>query len=74
MYHERFWNTLSQQLLNKGPDHIARCTFRNKPLTTGDNIIYPASFPPLPIQETQETTPPVKACEEDLKNVWAIIL
>ena len=69
MDHGRFWDTLSRQLQKKGPDYIARCTFRNKPLNTGDNVILPASFPQLPIQEVQEVAPVIDACEEDLKNV-----
>ena len=69
MDHGRFWDTLSRQLQNKGPDYIARCTFRNKPVNTGDNVILPASFPQSPVQEIQETAPIVKVREEDLKNV-----
>ena len=69
MDHGRFWDTLSRQLQNKGRDYITRCTFRNKPLDTGDNVILPASFPQLPIQEVQEVAPLIKVCEEDLKNV-----
>ena len=69
MDHGRFWDTLSRQLQNKGPDYIARCTFRNRPLNTGDNVILPARFPQLPVQEVQETVPLVKVCEEDLNNV-----
>ena len=69
MDHGGFWDTLSRQLQNKGPDYIARCTFRNKPLNTGDNVILPASFPQSPVQEIQETAPIVKVREEDLKKV-----
>ena len=69
MDHGCFWDTLSRQLQNKGPDYIARCTFRNKPLNTGDNVILPASFPELPIQEIQEVAPLINVCEEDLENV-----
>lgn len=69
MGHASFWNTLSRQLENKGPEFIARCTFRNKPLNTGDNVVLPASFPQLPTQEVQEIVPLVRDCEEDLKNV-----
>ena len=68
MDHGRFWDTLSRQLQNKGQEYISRCTFRNKPLNHGDNVILPASFPQLPTQEVQEA-PLVKVCEEDLKNV-----
>ena len=64
-----FWNTVSRQLQNKGQDYIQKCTFRNKPLNTGDNSIAPASFSWSPIQEVQTSVPLVKACEEDLKNV-----
>jgi len=69
MDHGRFWDTLSRQLQNKGPEYTARCAFRNKPLNTGDNVVLPASFPQLPIREAEEITPLVKVCEEDLKNV-----
>jgi len=69
MERAQFWDILSQQLQNKGPDYVGRCTFRNPPSDTGDNSILPASFPPRPIQELQEILPLVKAREEDLKNV-----
>jgi len=69
MAHGHFWDTLSRQLQNRGPDYVAMCTFRNKPLNTGDNVILPATFPQLPVQEVQEVEPLVKVCEEDMKNV-----
>jgi hypothetical protein len=69
MDHGRFWDTLSRQLENKGPEYVARCAFKEKPLSTGDCVILPASFPQLPVQEIQESAPLVKVREEDLKNV-----
>jgi hypothetical protein len=69
--HGRFWDSLSRQLQQKGPVYIERCTFRNKPLTTGDNVILPAVFPPLhnTVQDTPEVGSLVKVREEDMKNV-----
>ena len=64
-----FWETLSRQLENKGPEYVARCTIKEEALDTGENVILPASFPQLPVQEIQESAPPVSAREEDLKNV-----
>lgn len=64
----RFWDTLSRQLENKGPKYAARCTL-GSPSNAGDSSIPPASFHTLSIEEVQETTPLVKVCEEDLKNV-----
>jgi hypothetical protein len=69
MNHRRFWDTISQQLENKGPDYIARCTFRNKPPNTGDNVILPASFAQLSVQGIQESAPLVKVREEGSANV-----
>ena len=74
MKHGSFWDTVSRQLWNKGPDYISRCKLRNKPLNTGDNVIGPASFSRLPVQEVQEAIPLVKGCEEDLANVCTVIL
>lgn len=74
MKHESFWDTVSKQLQNKGQDYIQKCTFRNKPLNSGDNVINPANFSWSPIQEVQEPLPLIKACEEDLKKVWTIAL
>lgn len=69
--HGRFWDSLSRQLQLRGPDYIERCTFRNKPLNTGDNVIQPAVFPPLPdqVQDTPQAAYLVKLGEEDMKNV-----
>ena len=66
----RFWDSFSQQLQHQGPDYIQRCTFRNKPLTIGDNVILPAVFPPLShqVQDVPQTMF-VKVREEDMKNV-----
>lgn len=69
MAHSHFWDTLSGQLQKKGPNYIENCTFRNKPLSAGDNVIHPASFSQSPVQEVQEVIPLVKTCEEDLKKV-----
>jgi len=67
--HGGFWDTLSQQLQYGGVQYVERCTFRNKPLSTGDNVILPAIFPPLPIQDTPQADPLVKVSEEDVKAV-----
>lgn len=69
--HGRFWDSLGRQLQQKGPDYVERCTFRNKPLATGDNVILPAVFPPLPnqTQDIQEAGSLIKVREEDMKNV-----
>ena len=68
-----FRDTIGSQLQNKGQDYTSRCTFRNKPLNTGDYVIHPQRFSRLPIQEVQETVPLVKASEEDLKDVWIML-
>jgi hypothetical protein len=69
--HGRFWDSLGRQLQQRGPDYIERCTFRNKPLSAGDNVILPAVFPPLPnlSQGIPKAVQLVKVREEDMKNV-----
>ena len=69
--HGRFWDSLGRQLQRGGPEYIERCTFRNKPLSTGDNVILPAMFPPLPdqVQDIPQAAQLVKVREEDMKNV-----
>ena len=69
--HGRFWDSLSRQLQQRGPGYIERCTFRNKPLNPGDNVILPAVFPPLPdpTQDIPQASHLVKVREEDMKNV-----
>lgn len=67
--HGGFWDTLSQQLQQGGPQYVERCTFRNKPLSPGDNVILPAVFPPLPTQDTPQIDPLIKGNEEDIKTV-----
>jgi len=68
LHHGRFWDSLSQQLQKRGSDYIKRCTFRNKPLSIGEDNILPAVFPSLPyqVQDTPQTVPLVKVCEEDM--------
>jgi len=71
---ERFWYNLSQKLQKQGSDYIERCIFWNKPLSTGDNLILPAKFPPLPCQVKvpPQCTPLVGASKEDVKDVSEI--
>ena len=73
MNHGSFWDTIGSQLQNKGSDYVNRCNHREKPLTTGDYVIRPASFSHSPVQELQEMTPLIKASEEELEEVWKIM-
>ena len=75
LHHGRFWDTLSRQLQQRGPDYIERCTFRNKPLSAADNVILPAVFPLSPSQARgmPQITPLVKVSEEDMKGVSEIV-
>ena len=72
LHHERFWNNLSQQLQRRGQEHIGRCSFRNKPLSVGNNVILPAQFPPLEYS-VPPSAPFVKVSEEDIKDVSEIV-
>jgi hypothetical protein len=67
----RFWDSLSRQLQQRGPDYIERCTFRNAPLSTGDYVILPALFSssPYQVQDIPQVAPLVKVSEEDMKEV-----
>ena len=67
----RFWDSLSRQLQQRGPDYIERCTFRNTPLSTGDYVILPAMFSssPYQVQDIPQVAPLVKVSEEDMKEV-----
>lgn len=69
--HGRFWDTLSQQLQRRGPEYIGRCTFRNAPLGTGDNVILPGKFPlfPYQVQDIPQVAPLIKVSEEDMRDV-----
>ena len=71
LHHAQFWDSLSRQLQRRGPDYIERCTFRNKPLSVGDNVILPAQFPPLPyqVEDVPQDEPLVKVSDEDMKDV-----
>ena len=55
----------------RGPDYIDRCTFRNKPLSAGDNVILPAMFYLSPNQDRDvpQAAPLVKVSEEDMADV-----
>lgn len=69
-FHERqFWDSLSQQLQQRGSDYIERCTFRDQ--CTSDGVTLPAFFPPSPlrVRDIPQATPLVKVCEEDMKDV-----
>lgn len=70
----RFWDSFSCQLQHQGSEYIERCTFRNKPLNTGDNVILPAVFPPLlhQVNDVPQAATLVKVREEDIKNVSEI--
>lgn len=71
LHHGKFWDTLSRQLQRRGSDYVDRCTFRDKPLSAGDNVILPAQFPPLlyQVEDVPQDEPLVKVSEEDMKDV-----
>jgi hypothetical protein len=71
LHHGHFWDSLSRQLQRRGPDYIDRCTFRNKPLSVGDNVILPAQFPPLPyqVEDIPQDELFIKASEDEMKDV-----
>ena len=73
MDHGSFWDTIGNQLRGKGPDYVARCNHREKPLNTGDCAIPPASFSHSPVQELREMKPLIKASEEGPEEVWKIM-
>ena len=68
LYRGQFWDSFGQQLEHRGPDYIERCTFRNAPLSAGDNVVLPALFPQSPYR-IQDTVPLIEASEEDMKDV-----
>ncbi|KAF9647525.1 hypothetical protein BDM02DRAFT_3187952 [Thelephora ganbajun] len=70
--HGGFWDTLSQQLQHGGAHYVERCTFRNKPISPGDNVILPAVFPPLQIQDTPPVDPLIKVSEEDIRTIHSM--
>ncbi|KAI0770957.1 hypothetical protein BD413DRAFT_613484 [Trametes elegans] len=43
----RFWDNMSRQLERKGAEYKKRCTYRNPPVVRGDNVVLPASWPPI---------------------------
>lgn len=75
LYRGQFWDSFGQQLEHRGPDYIERCTFRNAPLTAGDNVILPAQFPlsSYQVQDTPQATPFIKPCDEDMKDVSKVL-
>ncbi|KAH9891312.1 hypothetical protein C8Q73DRAFT_119576 [Cubamyces lactineus] len=42
----RFWDCVSRQLERRGAEYRKRCTYRNRPRASGDNVVMPASWPP----------------------------
>ena len=67
----RFWDSLSQQLQQRGPDYVKRCTLQDEPLSTCNNAILPMIFPPLPnpAQDVPQATQLIRIHEEDIKDV-----
>jgi len=72
LHHGKFWDTLSQQLQRRGSGYVDRCTFQNKPLSAGDNIILPARFPLYQVEDVLQDELLVKVSEEDMKSVSEI--
>jgi len=71
LHHGGFWDSLSRQLQQWRPGYAERCTFQNKPLGAGDNIILPTQSPPSPyqVQDVPQDPSLVGVVEEDMKNV-----
>ncbi|OCH88979.1 hypothetical protein OBBRIDRAFT_757238 [Obba rivulosa] len=71
----RFWDYVGHQLARKGREYKLRCTFRNKPHHQGDNVVMPASFPPLAqpqVPEPELTLPPLP--KEDLEELHSLLV
>ncbi|EIN13316.1 P-loop containing nucleoside triphosphate hydrolase protein [Punctularia strigosozonata HHB-11173 SS5] len=72
---QRFWNSVGTQLAKKGgKEYKYRCTYRMKPLTKGDNVYLPASFP---APETVVAGPVVELPNvrtEDLDELHALLV
>ncbi|KAF5377280.1 hypothetical protein D9615_006447 [Tricholomella constricta] len=43
----RLWDSIGRHLGTKGKEYKRRCIHRERPINSGDNVILPASFPPL---------------------------
>ena len=71
LHHEGFWDSLSRQIQQRGPEYIERCTFRNEPPSASDDVVLPAQFPPLPrqVQDVPHAEPLVKVSDEEMKDV-----
>ena len=73
MDHGSFWDTIGNQLQNKGSDYVDRCNDRGKPLNTGGYVTHPIHSPHSPVQKLQKMTPLIKASEEELEEVRKIM-
>ncbi|KAL0569504.1 hypothetical protein V5O48_012455, partial [Marasmius crinis-equi] len=68
----RLWSSLGNHLARKGREYRQRVTYRNRPLVTGDNVYYPASFPPLE-QEVEDSSHLPTLPKEDLEELHSLL-
>lgn len=71
----RFWDTISRQFQQRGPNYIERCIIQREPhLIAEDDAISPAVFPPLPELDPDTEDLSLSVSEEDMKEVCDILV
>ncbi|KAK7034640.1 hypothetical protein VNI00_012282 [Paramarasmius palmivorus] len=73
---KRLWSSLGNQLARKGKEYLERVRYRTRPLVTGDNVYYPASFPPLEDEkDTNEVESGMPSLpKEDMEEVHTLLV
>ncbi|KAG5636544.1 hypothetical protein H0H81_007674 [Sphagnurus paluster] len=70
---DRLWHSIGRQLGKKGKEYKRRCMHRERPVNTGDNVFLPASFPPMQVETTTNSTfmdlPP-----DDLEEIHSLLV
>ncbi|KAL0065389.1 hypothetical protein AAF712_007595 [Marasmius tenuissimus] len=65
---------LGNHLARKGREYRRRVNFRNRPMVTGDNVYYPASFPPVEREEEEDASNLPTLPKEDLEELHSLLV
>ncbi|KAG6831649.1 hypothetical protein H0H92_008726 [Tricholoma furcatifolium] len=70
---KRLWESIGRQLRTRGKEYRRRCTHREHPTNTANNVFRPATFPPLET-EAPEASNALDLPADDLEQVHSLLV
>ncbi|KAG2070632.1 hypothetical protein BDR04DRAFT_1076404 [Suillus decipiens] len=69
----KIWDALGSHLARKGREYRRRCIFRNRPISSNNGVILPASFPPAE-PEPECSGGPLDLSDKDMDHLHSLLV